>query len=54
QHAGVPAEPIVAPGERVRKGQKVADVPADKLGAPIHAPIDGVVVSISPNIMIKR
>ena len=54
QHAGVPADPIVAPGERVRKGQKVADVPADKLGAPIHAPIDGVVVSISPNIVIKR
>jgi len=34
-------------GERVTRGQCVADIPAGALGAPIHASIDGVVAAIS-------
>ncbi|EEJ0305771.1 cobalamin reductase PduS, partial [Salmonella enterica subsp. enterica] len=47
QHIGASAVPTVAVGERVTRGQCVADVPAGALGAPIHASIDGVVSAIS-------
>lgn len=41
QHIGISAVPCVAPGERVTRGQVLADIPADALGAPVHASIDG-------------
>ncbi len=41
QHIGISAVPCVAPGERVTRGQLLADIPADALGAPVHASIDG-------------
>jgi Na+-translocating ferredoxin:NAD+ oxidoreductase RnfC subunit len=42
QHAGVPAVPVVKTGDRVRTGDLVAEPPQGKLGARIHASIDGV------------
>lgn len=42
QHIGISAVLCVAPGERVTRGQVPADVPADALGAPVHASIDGL------------
>jgi len=54
QHAGVPAEPIVRPGETVVKAQKIADIPHGKLGAPLHSPIDGHIIEVKPNIIIQR
>ncbi|RCK71648.1 MAG: Cob(III)alamin reductase [Ignavibacteriae bacterium] len=53
QHIGVPATPIVRIGDRVTLGQKVADVPQDKLGAPIHSSINGIVTKINEEIEIK-
>jgi len=47
QHAGVPALPLVAAGDRVRVGQMIAEPPAGALGAPVHASIDGVVGLVS-------
>jgi len=47
QHTGVPARPLVQEGEKVREGQKIADVPADQLGVPLHASIAGRVRSVS-------
>ena len=47
QHIGAGAVPNVAVGERVTRGQCVADIPAGALGAPVHASIDGVVTTIS-------
>ncbi len=47
QHIGASAVANVAVGERVTRGQCVADVPPGALGAPIHASIDGVVSAIS-------
>lgn len=44
QHAGQPARPEVAPGERVARGQRIAR--AEGLGAHLHAPAAGVVVAI--------
>ena len=47
QHIGAGAVPNVAVGERVTRGQCVADIPAGALGAQVHASIDGVVTAIS-------
>ena len=47
QHVGDPAQPIVGIGERVFKGQLVAE-PDGGLGAPVHASSSGKVVAIEP------
>ncbi|MDZ7371038.1 MAG: 4Fe-4S dicluster domain-containing protein [candidate division KSB1 bacterium] len=47
QHVGVPAEPVVQPGERVRRGQFVARIPEEKLGANLHASIDGKIIAVT-------
>ncbi len=54
QHAGVPALPLVAAGDRVRAGQLIAEPPAGALGASIHASIDGVVGLVSPQAVFIR
>ena len=46
QHAGVPAKPLVALGQRVRHGQLIADVGPNELGCAIHASIDGTVTGV--------
>ncbi|PXX91518.1 electron transport complex subunit RsxC [Marinobacter vulgaris] len=46
QHIGDPAEPIVEVGERVLKGQKVADIQTG-MGVPVHAPTSGIIESIA-------
>src|SRR5690554_292338 len=45
QHIGEPAEVIVHVGERVLKGQKIADVTTG-MGVPVHASTSGVVEAI--------
>jgi len=45
QHIGEPAEPVVAVGDHVLKGQKIADV-SHGMGVPVHAPTSGVIESI--------
>lgn len=40
---GVPAVPVVAEGARVKKGQLIASCPEGKLGANLHASIEGIV-----------
>jgi electron transport complex protein RnfC len=47
QHIGAPAEPCVTVGERVRKGQKIADAQGF-VSVPLHAPTSGVVSFIGP------
>ncbi len=47
QHIGEPAEPVVAVGERVLKGQLIAR-PHGFVSAPVHAPSSGTVVAIGP------
>lgn len=46
QHAGQPASPLVGPGDRVQREQRIADVAPDALGAAIHASIDGIVRAV--------
>lgn len=47
QHVGDPAQPLVGIGERVLKGQLIADS-GGSLGAPIHASSSGKVLAIEP------
>lgn len=47
QHIGAPAEAIVKAGDIVSKGQLIGDLPAEKLGAKVHASIKGEVVSVN-------
>lgn len=47
QHIGSPAEPCVTLGERVLKGQKIAEA-SSFVSAPVHAPTSGVVSFIGP------
>ena len=54
-HIGAPAEPVVTVGSRVKKGDLIARIPEGKMGANIHASIDGTVEAIDNlNIMIGR
>ncbi|MDL0432537.1 electron transport complex subunit RsxC [Marinobacter sp. TBZ242] len=46
QHIGDPAEACVEVGERVLKGQKIADVTGG-MGVPVHAPTSGTIESVS-------
>lgn len=46
QHIGVLAEPCVTTGELVHAGQLIATVPGDKLGAALHASMDGIIASL--------
>ncbi|KAA1173731.1 electron transport complex subunit RsxC [Marinobacter salinexigens] len=46
QHIGAPAEPVVQVGDRVLKGQKIADI-TNGIGVPVHAPTSGVIENIA-------
>ena len=54
QHVGEACYPVVKPGDKVKFGQVVAEVPEGKLGSRIHASIAGTVIQVSPQIIIKR
>jgi electron transport complex protein RnfC len=45
QHIGAPASPVVRKGERVKRGQKIAD-PVGFVSVALHSPVDGTVVEI--------
>ena len=53
QHVGEPAQPLVAPGDRVRRGQLIATTER-ALGAPVHASSSGTVVAIEPWPVSRR
>jgi len=47
QHLGAPCQPVVAVGERVKRGQLVGSVEA-MVSAPVHSPVNGEVTAIGP------
>ncbi|HEX6259999.1 MAG TPA: electron transport complex subunit RsxC [Woeseiaceae bacterium] len=53
QHSGNPAQPIVGIGEKVLKGQLIADADG-ALSAPVHASSSGKVVAIEPWPVSRR
>jgi len=48
QHAGQPALAVVQEGKKVKKGQVVGKAEEGKLGANVHASIDGTVRAVTP------
>jgi len=54
QHLGQAAEPVVKPGDRVRKGDVLGEIPEGALGARVHASIDGVVASVGESVVISK
>lgn len=50
QHMGVPVEPLVKPGEEVKKGQRLGDSERF-ISAPVHSSISGKVISIEPHLV---
>ena len=49
QHIGAPASPVVAKGDRVLKGQKIAEA-GGFVSAPIYASVSGTVKAIEPHV----
>ncbi|RKD32776.1 SLBB domain-containing protein [Thermohalobacter berrensis] len=55
QHIGQKAYPIVKKGDNVSKGQKIAKIKGNNLGALIHASVDGIVEKVNEDaILIKK
>lgn len=52
QHIGAPARPVVNVGQSVSRGELIADIPAEQLGARLHSSITGVVRAVGDNIVI--
>ena len=51
QHIGAPAVPIVAKGDHVLRGQKIAEA-GGFVSAPIYASVSGVVKAIEPRRVV--
>ena len=47
QHVGAPSLPVVAPGQRVLRGQRIADKPENALGANLFTSVTGTVQEVS-------
>ena len=54
QHIGAPAQPIVQVGDRVRRGDVIAEIPENALGARVHASLSGCVSAVDDVIDIER
>jgi Na+-translocating ferredoxin:NAD+ oxidoreductase RnfC subunit len=52
QHLGKPSLPVVAKGDRVKKGDLIGEIPEGELGARIHASIDGTVSAVDDKKII--
>jgi len=53
QHIGAPSIPTVKKGQSVKKGDLIAGIPAEALGANVHASISGKVTAITDSITIE-
>jgi Na+-translocating ferredoxin:NAD+ oxidoreductase RnfC subunit len=53
QHAGPPAVPAVAPGDRVGVGTVIAAPAPGTLGARIHSSIEGTVRAVNGSVVIE-
>lgn len=51
-HIGAPSIPIVQVGQKVTKGDLIADIPEKALGAKIHASITGTILAISQDSIV--
>ncbi len=54
QNAGAGNLPLVKAGDRVAAGQMLGQIPDKALGAPVHAPFHGRVVSVDTRVVLER
>ncbi|WP_420482081.1 biotin/lipoyl-containing protein [Clostridium beijerinckii] len=52
QHIGAKAEHIVKVGDKVQKGDLIGEISDGKLGAKIHASIDGIIKEITDESIV--
>jgi Na+-translocating ferredoxin:NAD+ oxidoreductase RnfC subunit len=52
QHVGKPSEPVVKAGDTVQKGQLIARIPDNALGAALHASINGRVTEVNGQMIV--
>lgn len=52
QNVGAPAEPVVAVGDQVTVGTLIARIPEGKLGANLHASINGTVAAVTDTAIV--
>lgn len=52
QHIGAPAVPVVRAGDCVTRGQVIGEIPEGRLGAAIHASMDGCVADVRKNEIV--
>ena len=53
QHIGAPSVPVVQPGDRVQRGQCIAEA-GEGLGSPIYTSVSGMVLEVTGNAVIVR
>jgi Na+-translocating ferredoxin:NAD+ oxidoreductase RnfC subunit len=51
QHIGAPADCTVRPGDRLKAGDPIGDIPPGAMGAKVHASIDGVVEKVADGLV---
>lgn len=54
QHVGMPAQATVSKGATVARGEVIGEIPADQLGARVHASIDGTVSAVTAGAVTIR
>lgn len=54
QHVGAPAQAVVKTGDRVQRGQRIAEIPQGKLGANLHTSVSGVVERVTERQIAVR
>jgi Na+-translocating ferredoxin:NAD+ oxidoreductase RnfC subunit len=53
QHTGAPAIATVKPGDRVKAGELIGEIPAGALGARVHASLGGTVTDVGGSVAIR-
>lgn len=54
QQVGAPGKPAVKAGDRVERGQKLAEIPEGKLGANLHTAVSGTVEAVTDEAISIR
>lgn len=53
QHIGAPSVPVVLPGDRVQRGQCIAEA-GEGLGSPVYTSVSGTVLEVTDDAVIVR
>lgn len=54
QHIGAPSIPVVRVGDRLKRGDLIAEIPEKSIGSTFHASIDGIVKEINNNSIVIK